>query len=224
MPSGPPPPPPPIPPYLSPWVRPLKWQNGSDATLNEAHAFVVLGEGEHITETFTSIKLRSFLAKIHLANKSDPLRFPFVAWVLFKYNLSPEDLFVIHTDHQHAVVKETHAAMTAYQQLLASESARLSQIDMLRIDAEAGGLDGGRAMVKLKLLENTEKEERVVMEVKLKVAQRAAAKYLKENNPFEQEKAAAQARADGIVADAAAKRSASKSKIAALHAKMGLDQ
>ena len=122
------------------------------------------------------------------------------------------------------ILASTAEVWRSYQQLLASESARLSQIDMLRIDAEAGGLDGGRAMVKLKLLENTEKEERVVMEVKLKVAQRAAAKYLKENNPFEQEKAAAQARADGIVADAAAKRSASKSKIAALHAKMGLDQ
>ena len=118
------------------------------------------------------------------------VRFSFVAWVLFKFSLSPADLFVVQTEHQHDSVKETHAAMTAYQQYLIKEGERQEEIDALRVDAEKGGLAGGRAMIRLNLLENTGKEERGKSEVMLKKAQRAASRYLKSNNPFEQEKAA----------------------------------
>lgn len=146
------------------------------------------------------------------------VRFSFVAWVLFKFSLSPADLFVVQTEHQHDSVKETHAAMTAYQQYLIKEGERQEEIDALRVDAEKGGLAGGRAMIRLNLLENTGKEERGKSEVMLKKAQRAASRYLKSNNPFEQEKAAHDAAEAAEQEALVVKRRASKAKIAAMGA------
>ena len=87
-----------------------------------------------------------------------------------------------------------------------------------KIDAEAGGLDGGRAMVRLKLLENTGAEERGKAEVMLSKAQRAAKRYLKANNPFEAEKRLAEAQAEAEKEAAAEKRRIAKAKIASIGA------
>ena len=146
------------------------------------------------------------------------VRLSFVAWVLLKYSLAPADLFAVQTEHQHDMVKETHTAMTTYQKYLIAEGERQEEIEALRGDAEAGGLVGGRAMIRLNLLENTGKEERGKSEVMLKKAQRAASRYLKLNNPFEKEKAAHEAAAAAEKEATAMKRSASKAKIAAMGA------
>eukprot|EP00729_Bicosta_minor_P025857 gene25857-2380_t len=94
--------------------------NAANATLNELHAMKLLGEG-----TISSVALRKYLQDIFLlesgAKGRPEVRFSFVAWVLFKFSLSPADLFVVQTEHQHDSVKETHAAMTAYQQYLIKE-------------------------------------------------------------------------------------------------------
>lgn len=155
---------------------------------------------------------------IHLLEGKDPIRFPFIAWVLLTYSLKPDDVFAVHTNHQHGDVRYTQQAMTDYQQFLIAEGNRQAEMELLKIDAEAGGLDGGRAMIRLKLLENTGAEERGKAEVMLSKAQRAAKRYLKANNPFEAEKRLAEAQAEAEKEAAAEKRRTAKAKIASIGA------
>lgn len=146
------------------------------------------------------------------------LRFPFIAYLLFLHDKTPVELLALREDDMHPTLKQLHEAVTAFEEMHALFRARNKKKEELKVLAEAGGLEGGRARIVIQQMERDDSDNQGMLETQMKKAKRAAVKYHQENDPIKAEQARLQSQKKADDAAAKERRAESKAKIKAMGA------
>merc|ERR1711998_780525 len=118
----------------------------------------------------------------------------------------------------HPTLKQLHEAVTAFEEMHALFKARDKKKEELRVQAEAGGLAGGRARIALQQMEQDDSENQGMLETQMKKAKRAAIKYRQDNDPIKAEQARLEGQKKADDAAEMARRAESKARIKAMGA------
>jgi len=189
-----------------------------DAGINPDDPGVTLDEGGItkflVKHDATRPDLSGYMARIHLEprGKKGERRYPFIAYIMLKLGLAPQDIFALELEKLDPFMQEAHQAIFTYADLIAQSKAREERMTALREVCEAGGLHGGRARVELASLKDQhDKEARPL--VKARQDKNAGEKYLRDNDPLDIENRRLAAKAEEDAASAALKRQSSRQKI-----------
>lgn len=170
----------------------------------------------------TEPQLRTFLKTINLEQKKGPVTLPIIVYLLFKFDKTSSELCTPEEFGElHPSILAVHAAVDNYQALMAKQLNREVEMEQLRIEAEAGGLKGGRARVKLHTLENQDQNIVGKQEGELKRTLRDAQKYLEKNDPMLLAKKNLEEQEKRKKADERERRASAKAKIVAMAEKFG---